>query len=158
MSYQPKIQAAQHWDGVSDSMADRLQTALAPLGADGQPVILSVADTASKTPFDRAFHELLVTRLIQKGFGISRDPNVGLRMECDVQSVKHRERALDGAAPAWDLGAGPATDSEVIVSASVMSGDRYLARISDIYYIDDNNQGQYLVQGPTTRVMEFVDQ
>jgi hypothetical protein len=40
-----------------------------------------------------------------------------------------------------------------------MSGDRYVARVRDIYYISDNNVGQYVARGPdpvTTRIVEVV--
>jgi hypothetical protein len=50
-------------------------------------------------------------------------------------------------------------NNEIIVTTSVMSGDRYVARVRDIYYISDNNVGQYVARGPnpvTTRIMEVV--
>ncbi len=50
-------------------------------------------------------------------------------------------------------------NSEIIVTTSIMSGDRYVTRLRDIYYVSDNNVGQYIAKGPapvTTRIMEVV--
>ena len=50
-------------------------------------------------------------------------------------------------------------NSEIIVTTSVMSSDRYAARLRDIYYISDNNVDQYVAKGPTpvtTRIVEVV--
>ncbi len=62
---------------------------------------------------------------------------------------------------AADVGAGYITggtpDNEVIVTTSVMSGDRYITRMSDIYYISDNNFRQYIAKVPgPTRFIEVV--
>lgn len=55
--------------------------------------------------------------------------------------------ALAGAVAA-DIGTGyitgPTPDSEVIITTSVMSGNRFVTRISDLYYISDNNTKQYI--------------
>ena len=61
-----------------------------------------------------------------------------------------------------DIATGYITDtpnSEIIVTTSVMNGDRYVARMRDIYYISDNNVDQYIAKGPapvTTRMVEVV--
>jgi hypothetical protein len=48
-----------------------------------------------------------------------------------------------------DVATGFITDqpnSEIIVTTSVMSGARYVTRLRDIYYISDNNVGQYIAK------------
>jgi hypothetical protein len=80
-----------------------------------------------------------------------------------------RSIADESSTAAWMAGAvgmdvvtGYITDNpnnEIIVTTSVMSGDRYVARVRDIYYISDNNVGQYVARGPdpvTTRIVEVV--
>ncbi len=77
--------------------------------------------------------------------------------------------AGESSTSAWSTGAvgvdvasGYVTDNpnnEIIFTTSVMSGERYVARVRDIYYISDNNVGQYIARGPdpaTTSIVEVV--
>lgn len=182
ISFQKKMQAAHHWDLLAADVADRLQGALLGLRSSDEPVVLHVRESKCCTTFGRAFHELLTTHLINKGFGVSRDPAKGLTVEYDIQVVAHNDRgfirpppglfsslaALSGGlyklvdnsseagavalgAVALDVGSGLITDtphSEVIVNTSVTNRDRFVTRTRDIYYISDNNIGQYLAQTP----------
>jgi hypothetical protein len=67
-------------------------------------------------------------------------------------------------AVALDTASGFITDnpnSEIIVTTSVMNGDRYVSRLRDIYYVSDNNVDQYIAKVPvpapvTTRMVEVV--
>jgi hypothetical protein len=154
---------------------------------------LNVQQPRYNSDFGIAFHNLLVTHLLEAGFVMSESPSGGLPVSYDIQVVTHNDRgfirptpglftALTGTvlvlrdvadsqsaaaatllgAVAVDVASGYVTDnpnSEIIVTTSVMSGDRYVARLRDIYYVSDNNVDQYNAKGPapaTTRMMEVV--
>lgn len=191
VTFQKKMQAAQHWDILTEDVANRLYGSL--IGGSGRSVTLHVQQPKYDSGFGEAFHNLLITHLMERGFSITDNPATGLPLTYDVQVVSHNDRgfirpmpgmftALAGSvlvlrevashhtpAAAWALGAvgadiatGFITDqpnNEIIVTTSVKSGDRYVARLRDIYYISDNNVGQYIASGPppvTTRMMEVV--
>lgn len=196
ITYQQKMQAAHHWDVLAADVADRLSKALSTQDPSGGKQILNVQGAKCCTVFNYAFHEFLVTRLLEKGFGVSSSPNVGLPVTYQTQVVTHKDRgfirptpglftgltagvlvlrnlaksaspgpaaAVGLAAVGLDVGTGYITggvpDNEIIVTTSVMSGDRYLVRISDIYYVNDNNRDQYIAKAaPPTRLMEVVGQ
>jgi len=80
----------------------------------------------------------------------------------DVSDTHSPAAATMLGAVALDVASGFVTDtpnSEIIVTTSVMNGDRYVSRMRDIYYVSDNNVDQYIAKGPdpvTTRMMEVV--
>lgn len=195
ITFQKKMQAAQHWDILAADVANRLHDDLIGSGEPQQsrPVALSVQHPRQDSEFGNAFHSLLITHLLERGFIMSENPAGGLPVSYDIQVVTHNDRgfirptpglftALTGTvlvlrdisdthsaaaatmagAVALDVASGFVTDnpnSEIIVTTSVMSGDRYVARLRDIYYISDNNVDQYIAKGPapvTTRMVEVV--
>ncbi|MDQ5909069.1 MAG: hypothetical protein QG599_1163 [Pseudomonadota bacterium] len=192
ISFQKKMQAAHHWDVLTEDVANRLQGALIGSGEQGRAVSLYVQQPKYNSDFGEAFHNLLITHLMERGFSLTENPASGLPLIYDVQVVSHKDRgfirpmpglftalagsvfvlhniAHESSTAAWmagavgmDVATGYITDNpnnEIIVTTSVMSGDRYVARLRDIYYISDNNVGQYLASGPapvTTRIVEVV--
>lgn len=194
VTFQRKMQAAEHWDILTAHVADRLQESLLGLGQPpgGRPIALYVQQPKYDSEFSMAFHNLLLTHLLERGFLVSENPGGGYAVSYDVQVVTHKDRgfirpvpglftALTGAvlvldatadsnpataammgAVGLDVATGFITDqpnSEIIVTTSVMSGDRYVTRVRDIYYISDNNVGQYIARGPApanTRIVEVV--
>lgn len=194
VTFQKKMQAAHHWDVLTEDVANRLRDALGGAGDQGRALSLYVRQPRYDSRFGEAFHDLLITHLMERGFSITENPAAGLPVTYDVQLVSHNDRgfirpmpgmmtALAGsvfvlrsvaehsATSAWMLGSvgvdvvsGYITDNpnnEIIVTTSVMNGDRYVARLRDIYYISDNNVGQYIAHGPapvTTRIVEIVGQ
>ena len=192
LTFQKKMQAAQHWDILTEDVANRLHDALIGSGEQGRSVSLYVQQPKYDSHFGEAFHNLLITHLMERGFSITENPANGLPLTYDIQVVSHNDRGFirpmpglftglagsvfvlrgvadESSTAAWMLGAagvdivtGYITDNpnnEIIVTTSVMSGDRYVARVRDIYYISDNNVGQYVARGPvpiTTRIVEVV--
>jgi hypothetical protein len=146
-SSQRKIIVAQHWDSVAAQVAQRLSSALAASREGDKPLVLYLQRPRSPSVFEAAFHDLLVTRLLGEGFGVSHDPSVGLPVQYKAQVVTHR--VADAEVP----------DSEIIVTTSVMSGDRFLARISDIYYVPSSELDTYIVsRGTPNRLMGVTGQ
>ncbi|MFO1370876.1 MAG: hypothetical protein U1F42_00170 [Candidatus Competibacteraceae bacterium] len=192
VTFQNKMQAAQHWDILAGDVAGRLRESLIGPAEQKRPVTLYVHQPKYDSTFGAAFHNLLITRLLENGFSMSENPAAGLPVTYNIQVVTHKDRGFIRPMPglftaltstvlvlrdvadhhetaatvlgavALDVGSGFVTDtpnSEVIVTTSVMNGDRYLTRISDIYYISDNNVDQYYAKVPapvTTRVVEVV--
>jgi hypothetical protein len=79
----------------------------------------------------------------------------------DVADTQSPAAATMLGAIALDVASGFVTDTpnSEIVTTSVMSGDRYVSRVRDIYYVSDNNVDQYIAKGPapvTTRMVEVV--
>ncbi len=189
-TFQKKMQAAQHWDVLAAGVAERLRESLGTHYDTGQPIVLHVQEPQPSTTFTQAFHGLLITQLMQEGFGVSRDPAVGMPVTYEVQVISHKNRDLgptstppqgqaqgDGfnnrnsAGVEGSLGngqgqyanrdtvyfaTGPVPDNEIIVTTYIAGGGRYVTRMSDILYINDNNRGQYLSNAPVTRRMEVV--
>lgn len=192
VTFQKKMQAAHHWDILTEDVANRLHDALIGSEGQGRPVSLYVQQPKYDSHFGNAFHDLLITHLMERGFSITENPAGGLPLTYDIQVVSHNDRGFirpmpglftalassvfvlrsiadESSTAAWMAGAvgvdvvtGYITDNpnnEIIVTTSVMSGDRYIARVRDIYYISDNNVGQYMASGPapvTTRIVEVV--
>ena len=194
VNFQKKMQAAHHWDVLTADVAKRLRGNLIGSGEpQGRPVALNVQQPRYNSQFGIAFHNLLVTHLLEQGFVMSENPSAGLPVSYDIQVVTHKDRGFIRPAPglftaltgtvlvlrdvsdthspaaatmlgavALDVASGFVTDtpnSEIIVTTSVMNGDRYVSRLRDIYYISDNNVDQYIAKGPdpvTTRMVEVV--
>jgi hypothetical protein len=185
---QEKVQSAHHWDVLAERVAVRLHDALGDRDSKGQPLVLYINKPQEDTVFNRAFHELLTTQLMQRGFGISLEPNVGWPVTYEVQVITHKDRGLGSqptstgtwqqqeagfndrnpprpsALPLPSQGqyiaqAGPVPNNEIIVTTYIQGGQRFVTRMSDIYYVDDNNRDQYFVKArDTTRRMEVVGQ
>jgi hypothetical protein len=194
VNFQKKMQAAHHWDVLTADVAKRLHDNLIGSGEpQGRPIALNVQQPRYNSQFSMAFHNLLITHLLEQGFVMSENPSTGLPVSYDVQVVTHKDRgfirptpglftALTGTvlvirdvadshsaiaatmlgAVVLDVASGFVTDtpnSEIIVTTSVMNGDRYVSRLRDIYYVSDNNVDQYIAKGPapvTTRMVEVV--
>jgi hypothetical protein len=162
LTSEQKLWVAQHWDEIAEQMAQRLATALSTARAPGQPLVLYVECPPANSVFNQAFHNLLVTRLLGNGFGMTADPGAGLPVHYSAQVIRH------GASPATSPQEGFTATSysystfgvpynELIVNVSVMTGDRFLSRISDIYYIADYDLPNYLAQASiATRTMRVV--
>lgn len=77
-----------------------------------------VADPALPTPFARALHEFLQSRLTEQGVPVAQKRGDGtLLLEAEVQSVK-----LDSGL-------------QVVVTTSIGNGNRYLFRSTDAYRV-----------------------
>jgi hypothetical protein len=139
---QQKLWVAQQWDDVARQVAERLAAGLRSVRRVG--LVLYVEKPAFTSAFDDAFHQLLLTQLLAQGFSLTSNPNAGLPLKYNVELVTHDVPY-------------PPPDTEIIVNVSVMNGDRYLSRLSDVYYIATYDLPLYLALGPVvTRRMEVV--
>jgi hypothetical protein len=151
-SYQPKLTAAHHWNLLATSVAERLQAALSGLNGD-EKLVMHVQRSSNSTVFNSAFHEMLETQLMQHGFGVTRDPgSASLRVEYDVKYAGQAD---------YDVNTGYAavrgSDNDIVVTVSVLNDGRYIARITEIFYIDGAAAKEYLAANPVpSRLIEVV--
>jgi hypothetical protein len=68
----PKEDAGcQHWDILTAHVANRLRDSLIGSGEQGRPIALYVQQPKYNSDFGEAFHNLLITHLMERGFSIS---------------------------------------------------------------------------------------
>lgn len=145
---QPKVLAAQHWNGLAADIASRLAAAL----PDKRVVVVS--RPARGTTFYAAFHDMLETQLMEQGFGVTRQPAAAYyRVEYDL---KHGGVA-DLPASTTTAEVVPA-DDDIVFTVSVLKDSRYVTRISEIFYIDETTHGEYFAAAapPPGRLINVV--
>lgn len=88
---QAKLQAGQHWLAIADDTGKSIAAAwragryCPPKPGPCSPVFVRPPEVF--TGFSRAFHNQLVTTLVNQGVSVSRQPDTELSMEVDVQPV-----------------------------------------------------------------------
>ncbi|GAM10698.1 hypothetical protein OR1_02991 [Geobacter sp. OR-1] len=90
ISTQKKARAAHHWDVLADDIA--LQTQIAAYGKESairdKPVY--VREMREATPFNKAFRNFLITRLVNRGLAVNDHPVGGtVEINYDTQIVRH---------------------------------------------------------------------
>lgn len=110
VSGQHKARAVHHWDLLADDVAARIVAKAQAGDMLGQAFHLLPAEA---TPFNRAFGDLLLTRLVNQGMVIASVPNAqsnsGAFIRFDAQVVAHASRGRNaGALPVTSLAAGVA--------------------------------------------------
>ncbi|MDR2076157.1 MAG: hypothetical protein LBP61_04390 [Desulfovibrio sp.] len=149
---QDKIQAADHWDNIADSVALRIQKTL-----EDRPDLVNrpvYVQPPNSRPFSRALYSLLTTRLVSKGMQVSGQPEPeSLLLEYDLQLIRYeRERrtwtpglASLGLALASvaGVGYGTASEHELVLNFHLIHNNRYVMHLSQIFYINDQDRDLY---------------
>ncbi|GKS74196.1 hypothetical protein AVME950_04890 [Acidovorax sp. SUPP950] len=163
-STQKTARAVQHWDVLARDVAERTAVRLRDWPPGEYPIYLLPAQGDG---FDAGFRSLLVTRLVDRGITVSTQPT-GVRMAVSTQVVQHqgggvyappRVRLSEGVAVVRDASGAyvPAPDvllasgtarTEILVTTSIESDERVLARTSDVYSIDQGDVALYLPRVP----------
>ena len=141
-------------------------------GLKGKPLHVELADSGS--PFGRAFHDLLTTELVVRGWPVSRSAEGATVVRYRVQTVErdgdvglhsfpgpltvlgYGPFALGGTARIVSWGAladlyGSAAafgGAEVVITTSLIDGERLVMRRSDGYYVAAADVGRYRTFGP----------
>lgn len=188
---QSKARAVHHWDLLAKDVADRVAAKAAVAGAETQ--VFHLVPTVA-TPFNRAFGELLTTRLVERGLTLASTPELsnptGALIRFDAQVVSHASWArnapalpitslamglavlrdswmhipstLSGVAAGVATGltadvssellsgtaSGGPTRTELLVSTSVELAQRFVARTSDVYYIEPEDARLFIPPPP----------
>ena len=111
--------------------------------ADDVPFYVEPLDPAM--PFARAFHELLITNLVQNGANVVLHGEDAYVVHYAVQPVRHDNTDtvnLDAF-------------SEVMITVSLLDGGRLLMRRSRVYYVDDDEFFQYLATVPPLPISRY---
>jgi hypothetical protein len=154
MSEQQKMQAVHHWRVLARNAADTINATMIKTFPEFQePIYVAPAGI---TPFDKAFHDLLITSLVEKGVVVSHNYQNPLVLSFDTQIISHI-RASDA-----NLGfKNQLPDKEVMVTLSLMYKGSYMMRYSSIYYIDNPEWWHYTqkaqVGNPGVAVYTLVD-
>lgn len=145
------------------------------IGLAGRPFFVELVDTA--TPFGRAFHEFLTTTLVERGQTVSHSPEGALVVRSRMRFVPRDGRVSVNSVPGsyallgagiWALedvnllrllALGTLADAyvvandgggaQLIVTTSLMDGDRFVMRRSKGYYIDNADFAHYASNSPT---------
>ena len=136
LTTQKKVRSAGHWSLLSHDVIEQMLVSLERSGATRETGI-HVPMPASPSDFDRAFHEFLITELVQRNWQVlTSTNNSALTLSYQTQIVKHNSQrphfipglftaitaglyVLHNASPA---GAALAVAGGLDVGASVSSG------------------------------------
>ena len=161
---QSTIYTASHWQALAADTAKRITglrdsaineaAGLAEIA--GEPFTepdFALADNVSfyvepldpAMPFGRAFHELLMTHLVQNGANVVLHKEGAYVVHYAVQPVRHDNT------DSVNLGAF----SEVMITVSLLDGGRLLMRQSRVYYVDNDEFFQYLATVPPLPISRY---
>ncbi len=92
LSTQQKMQAVHHWSVLAEDVASIVYLKLMESFSENQfPLYIA---SAGITPFDKGFHELLITRLVERGLPVSNNYKDPLVLSFDTQVVTHKRRII----------------------------------------------------------------
>ena len=155
MSGQQKMQAAYHWKVLAQNTADTIHANVTRNFPEYQEPIYVAS--AGITPFDKAFTDLLITSLVEKGLVVTHNYQNPLVLSFDTQIIPHG-RVSDGGARSSKI---QLPQNEVMVTLSLMYKGSYMMRHSAIYYINNPEWWHYAqkaqVQDPAVAVYTLVD-
>lgn len=167
---QMKVRAAGHWDLMAnDVVADTLGTLQRNGLSPKTPLYVALPHNPSA--FDTVFHALVVTKLVQNGASVYNTPGQQLEVSYDAQVVHHNLQHVGGYDPQAPYGAdgrgyngfgatigdadyqpitaaGAPAYSEVLLTTTVLRQGQYVARKSNVYYVDNAAVGQFAKTEP----------
>lgn len=174
LSFQRKLQSADHWWAVASIMATSLIDALrSSPDLVKQPVY--VEPPQDDIPFNASLHQLLMTRLHEKGVVVSSMPYDALAVNVESQLIQAKH-GRDYTYPClasddceggrrWpmeesEIAGGGVPRGELLVNVSVKQNGRFVFRRSDIYYVGDGDAAWYLTsmtrKPPPNRLIDVV--
>jgi len=178
LTSQKKVRSAGHWQLLSRDVVAQTLDMLDKASVPAQST-LHIVLPEHPTEFDTAFHEFLVTELVNSGRRVVTSGDTPLSISYQTQVVRHdSERpyfipgkytaiatglsvlhginrstgdaavigglALAGAADYLSsVNAGGPTHTELILTTTVKGAGRYMARKTDVYYIEQDDAGLF---------------
>lgn len=152
---QDKLQSADHWDNVADTVALRIQKSL----EDRRDLINKplYVQPPNDRPFSLAFFNLLRTRLVSKGMQVVEKKEADcLEVRYEVQTILHEDTA-EWAPSLAAMGIGVAnfvtgkyaslSEHEIIINTSMVHNNRFVMHLSTICYINDREWPMYMNAG-----------
>jgi len=154
---QREVQAVQHWQLLAASIALATRSML-----DAEPETLnhpfSVVPSQPSSEFSRAFHELLVTELHKAGVRVAAPPAGGTAIRYVIRLIEFGDgRRTDypfyatndslppelGVTDQSELSDRSVPRHELLVTTSILRGDGYWLRRSDIHYLRSEDAELY---------------
>lgn len=92
ISTQQKMQAMHHWSVLAEDVAGRISQAI-----DGNPMhdeLRIYVVPAGTTPFEKAFRELLITQIVQRGIRVTDMASNQAHLNTDIQMVRHHQKSI----------------------------------------------------------------
>lgn len=111
--FQLKLQASRHWDAVAEDAAKQSMDELTQRELRSLPI--SVIQSGAPSPFSRALHQFLVTRLVNKGANVLREGQGKLALEYDIQVVRFSADRSNRSHPEYVPGTATALTAGVLV-------------------------------------------
>jgi hypothetical protein len=125
LTYQKVLNASHHWDVMAADVAAQLKATISASGRASDS--LSILDAPDRTEFNRAFQNLLMTQLVKSGVNVNSGHGSRLAATFDAQVIRQSRNA------------GPIPRTEVIVTTSLVDGNRIIDRRTDIYYVPEED-------------------
>ncbi|MFP4108651.1 MAG: hypothetical protein ACLFT1_06180 [Desulfonatronovibrio sp.] len=92
LNTQPKMQAMHHWEVLAEDVVSRISGFLeVSVFETYYPVYVAAGGT---TPFEKAFYDLLITKMVEKGIRVSRNRNEAMVLSFDLHMVRHSKRTI----------------------------------------------------------------
>lgn len=182
LTTQKKIRAPHHWEIIAHDVATQTRQAL-----DSKPDILQGRSLyvhpspQDNTEFGRAFKNFITTSLINHGIPMTDSEFGAISVKYETQVVQHYstrkysplestitvarnipqdDRSADYGSTATVITDGP-TNTELIVTSSVIADNQYLMGKSDVYYFDGMDIrlfAKMVPAPPAVKEMEVVGQ
>lgn len=138
-SSQQKVRAAGHWELISEEVAAQTLSTLDKAGIPANTQ-LYVGLPANPSAFDVSFRDMLITKLTQIGAHVQQSPGQTLDVSYATQVVRHTTNYNEHDRP---------TNTEMVLTTTVTRAGQYVARKTDVYYLD--NADARLFMGPSYR-------
>jgi len=100
LSTQQKMQAAHHWKLLAEDVAHLVAEKID--GSYQETLIPIYVAPSGITPFEKAFHDLLLTSLVEIGLDVSNRPEGNRQLTFDIQVITHHHKILRSGAVVYE--------------------------------------------------------
>ncbi|NCC85879.1 MAG: hypothetical protein EOM03_17445 [Clostridia bacterium] len=179
LSTQKKLRAPHHWDVIAEDVVAQTRQAIQNNEAI-QGRALYVQPNVPASSFEHAFRNFMITSMVNHNIPVSDRPEGSVVVQYATQLVHHNidrkySPLLSGVVvarniqqlsghsgdvgPTWSYLTDGPTDSELIVTTSIVEDGEYAMRKSDVYYVDGVDLGLFLPPSkPFTKDLKAVGQ
>jgi hypothetical protein len=140
VSYQPKVQAVEHWRSMANEVAERMLMAIEDRAdLQGRPIFVV---SPNNRPFTVAFYNLLRSELVSRGLQISynREPE-SVMLEYTVQVVpfdsERFQMLMENMRSMYGESGVIPSNHDLVVNARMFFQNRFVMHTSAVRYISD---------------------
>lgn len=92
LNTQPKMQAIHHWEVLAEDVVSRVSNFLEiSVFETYYPIYVAPGGTTS---FEKAFYDLLITKMVKKGIMVSKKSHEAMVLSFDLHIVRHSKRII----------------------------------------------------------------